>query len=254
MSICPEKDIHSVYLDGELPAAYVKEYEAHLESCTECRKHLESLKLVRAVFNADKKSMEMSQKDLDDSFERLQARLSFSRHTKSNVVEFKPKVWISAAIGAVAALALVFIPARLSSSGASPISTLTAAFKPVANVDIVSPMETLVYQVDGEVSLNSVANIFSGGETFVGNNDALLNTFSQTFGTVSYMGDGQASYGARASGKGMNTAAKLASYDIFTPISGRSVSQDDSWSDGAGEDESDVVFSLGSFYLDTQGE
>ena len=68
------------------------------------------------------------------------------------------------------------------------------------------------------------------------------------------MGDGQASYGARASGKGMNTAAKLASYDIFTPISGRSVSQDDSWSDGAGEDESDVVFSLGSFYLDTQGE
>ena len=92
MSICPEIDIHSVYLDGELPAAYVKDYEAHLESCPECRKHLKSLKLLRAVFNADKKSMEMSQKDLDDSFERLQARLSFSRHTKSNVVEFKPRI------------------------------------------------------------------------------------------------------------------------------------------------------------------
>ena len=33
MSTCPEKDIHSIYVDGELPENYIKQYESHLSSC-----------------------------------------------------------------------------------------------------------------------------------------------------------------------------------------------------------------------------
>ncbi|MBP5452686.1 MAG: zf-HC2 domain-containing protein, partial [Treponema sp.] len=47
MSTCPEKDIHSIYLDNELPAAYVADYEAHVESCPECKAQLEKLRMLR---------------------------------------------------------------------------------------------------------------------------------------------------------------------------------------------------------------
>ena len=44
MSFCPSKDIHSVYLDGELPENYKAEYELHISHCEKCRKELEQLK------------------------------------------------------------------------------------------------------------------------------------------------------------------------------------------------------------------
>ena len=37
MSTCPEQDMHSVYLDGELPQKYALDYESHLTSCQRCR-------------------------------------------------------------------------------------------------------------------------------------------------------------------------------------------------------------------------
>ena len=43
MSFCPSKDIHSVYLDGELPENYKAEYELHISHCEKCRKELEQL-------------------------------------------------------------------------------------------------------------------------------------------------------------------------------------------------------------------
>ena len=41
MSTCPENDIHSLYLDNELPLSYREEYEAHIKSCPKCAKKLE---------------------------------------------------------------------------------------------------------------------------------------------------------------------------------------------------------------------
>ena len=44
MSFCPSKDIHSVYLDNELPEVYKAEYEAHIAVCqTVCDRHAESV-------------------------------------------------------------------------------------------------------------------------------------------------------------------------------------------------------------------
>lgn len=219
MSTCPEKDIHSIYLDGELPSTYVEKYEAHIASCPECKQRLDKLKFLRSLLEADKNSMELSQKDMDASFERLQARLSFAKHTKkSNVVEFKPMTWVSVAAGAVAALALIVLPARLSQRGILP-QTMDSSFQPVANMGIVSPALASFHQVDGEVSSKSVANLFPEGETFVGNSD-VLNTFSN-FGTVNYSAGDKNSYGTTASKKLSSTAMTLASYDIFTPVPNR---------------------------------
>ncbi len=82
MSLCPTKDIHSVYLDNELPLSYVKEYEAHVQSCSKCSAELEKLKKLRGVMSAGGVP-EMSQFEMDESFKRLQIRMSYSKHTKS---------------------------------------------------------------------------------------------------------------------------------------------------------------------------
>ena len=65
MSFCPSKDIHSVYLDGELPENYKAEYELHISHCEKCRKELEQLKAIHAMFKIDSDSLKiLSQKSV----------------------------------------------------------------------------------------------------------------------------------------------------------------------------------------------
>jgi hypothetical protein len=39
--MCPNRQILSLYFDGELPSPWNEKMETHLETCAECRKHLE---------------------------------------------------------------------------------------------------------------------------------------------------------------------------------------------------------------------
>lgn len=82
MSSCPTKDIHSVYLDNELPLSYVKEYEAHIQSCPKCSKELERIKKLHQVMTMNGEH-ELSQFEMDEGFKRLQIRMSYSKHTKN---------------------------------------------------------------------------------------------------------------------------------------------------------------------------
>ena len=80
MSFCPSKDIHSVYLDGELPENYKAEYELHISHCEKCRKELEQLKALRSLFKADSDSIKLDDKFMDESFQRLQIKMAYSRN------------------------------------------------------------------------------------------------------------------------------------------------------------------------------
>jgi hypothetical protein len=40
--MCPDRQVLSWYLDGELPSPWKEKMETHLESCAECRKRLET--------------------------------------------------------------------------------------------------------------------------------------------------------------------------------------------------------------------
>ena len=46
MFTCPEDDIHSIYLDNELPPNFVAEYEAHVASCPKCKAKNEKFKKI----------------------------------------------------------------------------------------------------------------------------------------------------------------------------------------------------------------
>jgi anti-sigma factor RsiW len=56
--MCPEHQILSVYLDGELPSPWKEKLESHLGQCPQCRQRLESYRLVSASVAEDTARME----------------------------------------------------------------------------------------------------------------------------------------------------------------------------------------------------
>jgi hypothetical protein len=66
MSMCPDRQILSVYLDGELPSPWKEKLENHLASCSLCRKTVEDWKWV---------SGEMREEEDPGSRERVWERI-----------------------------------------------------------------------------------------------------------------------------------------------------------------------------------
>ena len=71
MSFCLSKDIHSIYLDKELPENYKLEYEEHVKNCPECQKELNKLKLIHDALKSDSDSIKLDDDFLEKSYERL---------------------------------------------------------------------------------------------------------------------------------------------------------------------------------------
>lgn len=88
MSICPDKDLYSVYVDGELPSPWKEKLEAHLNDCAECRAVVNSyrnLSLKLATAGAP-------ELDIESSFLRLcekrQAALNKAKITEKKKTGF----------------------------------------------------------------------------------------------------------------------------------------------------------------------
>lgn len=115
MSTCPEKDIHSLYIDNEIPLSHLTDYESHVNSCQTCINDLQKYKTLHSLLQADSASLNISQERLDDSFQKLQAKLHYS-NTINNTKTFRPVnlSWVATA-AAVLLLALV-IPIRTIST------------------------------------------------------------------------------------------------------------------------------------------
>lgn len=117
MSICPENDIHSVYLDGELNSPYKEQYLEHLQTCSSCSEKLQKLKNLQTILREDSESITLSEKQLEDSYEKLSTLLKFRNVTKKSTVS--PWTTIMKAIPAMAAALIIAIvlPIRLSNTG-----------------------------------------------------------------------------------------------------------------------------------------
>ena len=119
MSTCPEKDLHSIYLDGELPEEFLKEYETHVAGCEKCQAELEKLKKVSVPFREDALSVKLDQTYLDQSFARLQTKMRFKetaeRCEKSYII--RPYIkWVSGFAAAAAVFAVIVTPLSLKSN------------------------------------------------------------------------------------------------------------------------------------------
>ncbi len=147
MSFCPTKDIHSVYLDGELPEIYKAEYEQHIQTCEKCRKELETLKALHAAFKADSESMNLDSKFMEDSFQRLQIKMAYSKNTGLVSRKSPIKAFTYVASGAAAAVVLaIIVPLGLKGNNLNT-SNMAAS------------ENSVVSQLATSVTANSAANV-----------------------------------------------------------------------------------------------
>lgn len=142
MYSCPTDDIHSVYIDNELPMAYVKDYEAHLETCPECKAKYERLKKIHTAMQEDSKNLSFDAESMDKSFERLQTKMKYSKNTgKSSEFQhqFKMPDWKSIsriAVAAAAAVVIVSVPVKFSNAkknSPAQIASITPVTRPQIN-------------------------------------------------------------------------------------------------------------------------
>lgn len=206
MFTCPNKDVHSIYLDNELPLEYVEEYEAHIKNCPKCQKQLSKLRGLNSLFAADSKMLSFSEKDRADSFERLQARLSYKKvaHRTLELGKLSKGIAKDMFIGAAAAAVIaVILPLRQ-----------TGAKAPVQNFTPVARMSSYNLPTASVITDENLTNLV----TFLGDekpNTAELQAHNSVaaavmpFGTafvnpVSYTAD--------------ENKVSLTSYDVFSPI------------------------------------
>ena len=161
MSTCPTKEIHSLYLDNELPQNHKEQYEAHIASCPACKAQLEKLRAVRDVLKADADVISPDKKFMDESYERLMLKMKYSKnaghssYSRANLCSWKV---IVPAAAAVAVLALA-IPLRLA-TGRAGVKTMSAT-------------SSIYSQVPSQVS-EQLENVAFAGENVFG-----FNTTSQ---------------------------------------------------------------------------
>ena len=127
MSFCPTKDIHSVYLDNELPEVHKAEYEKHLSECPKCRAELAELEAIREIFKKDSESITPDKQFMEDSYNRLMIKMSYNKNSvKANKKSpFMHLTYIISAAAAAVMLAL-FIPVGLSSRKNTVVPEMTS--------------------------------------------------------------------------------------------------------------------------------
>lgn len=147
MFTCPEKDIHSIYIDGELPENFSREYEAHVGSCEKCRAELEKVRAMRALLAKDSASLDLDKDFMEKSFERLQSRMRFKKivsqgEDKSFIVPMR-RTFIPMAAAAAAVFAIL-LPQKMTSSHNTnmaaqdlPIISRAQEITPIAKSDVI---------------------------------------------------------------------------------------------------------------------
>lgn len=147
MFTCPEKDIHSIYIDGELPENFSREYEAHIGSCEKCRAELEKIRAMRSLLAKDSASLDLDKDFMEKSFERLQSRMRFKKivsqgEDKSFIVPMR-RTFIPMAAAAAAVFAIL-LPQKMNSSHNTnmaaqdlPIISRAQEITPIAKSDVI---------------------------------------------------------------------------------------------------------------------
>ena len=180
MSFCPSKDIHSVYLDGELPENYKAEYEHHIEHCEKCRKELNQLKAVRSMFIADAESIKLDDHFMEDSFQRLQIKMAYSRNIGKvpQKSPFKIVSYVASGVAAAAVLALV-LPLGLKSNKASTEASTVAAVPLIKSVQS-STVNNVSYDSGRSVAISgNIQDVVLSSENQRKNNSSFAKNVSE---------------------------------------------------------------------------
>jgi len=136
MSFCPTKDIHSIYLDNEMPEIYKAEYESHVATCKKCQQELNKIKVLHTLLSSDADVVTPDSHYAEQSFERLQLKMRYSNSTKKSNIQNKFQIKYAVSAMAAAAIFALIIPVRFLNNNVqktNAIATNISSAVPLAN-------------------------------------------------------------------------------------------------------------------------
>lgn len=211
---CSEKDLISVYIDGELPEIYKEKLEKHLEECSECKKTYEAFTKSHNLLSKNAQSFAADEAYLDESFKRLQTKLSFAKVTgRKNVVAFDPNFgktvgkWAISAAAAAAVFALVFTPVyrNITKPGNSEITAIALSSE-------IQPLNEQNVKIEETIANANIAPLVESSVAKSEENDEISNFLYDD----QYINQNQKVVNAAVASYG-NSISSMSSIDMFRP-------------------------------------
>lgn len=204
---CPTDDIHSLYLDNEMPEIYKKEYEEHIKSCEKCQNKLNKMKKLQSLFNDDAKALNVDSHFMDQSFERLQMKMRYSKNTGAGKERISGARTLQTITGFTAAAAAVLIavilPLNLKSSKGDVVPEV--ASDTIVATNFVSKIPTAT-----DVSLGSGRSVVISGNI----HESVLPAVSNTAARIIPV-DNSNNY--KRNDSAVDSRSLISNYEVFTP-------------------------------------
>lgn len=110
MYTCPEFDLYSVYLDGEMTGPHKKIFTEHLKTCPACRTRVERFQKIQKVLLNDSDSITLSKEENEASFRKLCNLMNYKEVSKTAATRpfVKTLKFVTPAFAAVMIFALMF--------------------------------------------------------------------------------------------------------------------------------------------------
>ncbi len=229
MSTC-HKDLHSVYIDNEMPESYVAEYESIVSSDESAKKAQDAVRSLHDALRSDAAEKSVDDLFMEQSFARLQSKMHYSKVIKksSSPSFVTPFIKYTASFASAAAVfALVFTPIHIkavknnNTQEVNPIAITTKASAPnlaknSVVVDGTIPKENLSSVFAPPAAESSLAKLDEPKDTLQSENEKAeakepLNIVEQKTVQASYL----ASNGGPVHGNSFRE--NLPSIDVFRP-------------------------------------
>ena len=167
MSTSLDKDLHSVYIDGEMPETFVSQYESIVQADSKEKERLEKMQKLHALLQEDSDSMTVSDSFAEESFARLQTKMRYAKNVsfaggssgekKSFVTPFVK--YASSFAAAAAVFAVVFIPIHYNSLSKAKETAVAAisimkqnTIEPIAKKDVI---------IDGNINKEDLSKVLA---------------------------------------------------------------------------------------------
>jgi len=115
--MCPEPQLLSIYVDGELPSPWEEKMDAHLKECPACREKFENYKKLRELFNKDVSSKKINESEIQSAKEKIWRNIETKRRFTPYTGIWRRRISLSIPAAAAAAVIIALITMFLSGGG-----------------------------------------------------------------------------------------------------------------------------------------
>jgi len=115
--MCPDPQLLSIYVDGELPSPWNEKMDVHLKECPACRGKVENFKHLRELIGKDSSSKKTSEEEILKSKEKIWRRIEEKRRFVQYPGIWQRRISIPLPVAAAAAIIIALFVIFFSGGG-----------------------------------------------------------------------------------------------------------------------------------------